>query len=139
MRWIYVAVIVLFALATFVFALQNLEVVTMSLPRFQVRAPLALVTIVVYLLGALTGGSLLALLRRSYKGAQWSGEAAVTRVICPTGGRCKMLSSLARQIISVSRNSDLPYSSCIPPRLKGRTRRHGREAGCGGRRMRLLT
>jgi lipopolysaccharide assembly protein A len=75
MRWIYVAVIVLFALATFVFALQNLEVVTMSLLRFQVRAPLALVTIVVYLLGALTGGSLLALLRRSYKGARWTGDA----------------------------------------------------------------
>ena len=43
MRWIYLAVIVLFALATLAFALQNLEVVTMSLLRFQVRAPLALV------------------------------------------------------------------------------------------------
>ena len=74
MRWIHLAVIALFALATLVFALQNLEVVTMSLLRFEVRAPLALMTIVVYLLGAATGGSLFALLRRSYKGARWTGD-----------------------------------------------------------------
>ena len=30
MRWIYLAVIILFAAATFVFALQNFEIVTMS-------------------------------------------------------------------------------------------------------------
>jgi putative membrane protein len=74
MRWIYLALIALFALAILVFALQNLEVVTMSLLRFEVRAPLALMTIVVYLLGAATGGSLFALLRRSYKGARWTGD-----------------------------------------------------------------
>ena len=76
MRWIYLALIVLFALAILVFALQNFEVVTVSLLRFQVRAPLALMTIVVYLLGAATGGSLFALLRRSYKGARWTGDAS---------------------------------------------------------------
>jgi len=76
MRWIYLALIALFALAILVFALQNLEVVTMSLLRFEVRAPLALMTIVVYLLGAATGGSLFALLRRSYKGARWTGDAS---------------------------------------------------------------
>ena len=32
--------------------------------------PLALLTIVVYLLGAATGGSLFALLRRSYEGSK---------------------------------------------------------------------
>jgi uncharacterized integral membrane protein len=69
MRWVYFAVIVLFVIATLVFSLQNFEVVTMSLLRFQVSAPLAVLTIVVYLLGAITGGSLFALLRRSYKGA----------------------------------------------------------------------
>jgi lipopolysaccharide assembly protein A len=76
MRWIYLAVIALFALAVVVFALQNLEVVTMSLLRFEVRAPLALLTIVVYLLGAITGGSLFALLRRSYKRARRIGDAS---------------------------------------------------------------
>ncbi len=70
MRWIYLAVIVLFAAATLVFALQNLEVVTVSFLRFEVRAPLALLAIIVYVLGAATGGSLLALLRRSYEGSR---------------------------------------------------------------------
>jgi lipopolysaccharide assembly protein A len=72
MRWIYLAFIVLFAVATLIFALQNLDAVTMSFLGFKVRAPLALLTIVVYLLGAATGGSLLALLRRSYEGSRRS-------------------------------------------------------------------
>ena len=60
------------ALATLIFALQNLEVVAVSFLGFEVRAPLAVVTILIYVLGALTGGSLLALLRRSYERSQWS-------------------------------------------------------------------
>jgi lipopolysaccharide assembly protein A len=71
-RWIHLAVIVLFAVATSIFALQNLEVATMSFLGFKVRAPLALLTIVIYLFGAATGGSLLALLRRSYAGSKRS-------------------------------------------------------------------
>jgi putative membrane protein len=70
MRWIYLAVIVLFVAAMITFALQNLEAVTMSFLRFNVRAPLALLVAVVYLLGAATGGSLIALLRRSYEGSR---------------------------------------------------------------------
>ena len=70
MRWIYLALIILFALATLIFALHNLEAVTMSFLSFKVRAPLALLTIVVYVLGAATGGGLLALLRRSYEGSR---------------------------------------------------------------------
>ena len=72
MRSMWLAVIILFAVATLIFALQNLEVVTMSFLGFNVRAPLALLTIVVYLLGAATGGSVLALLRRSYEGSKRS-------------------------------------------------------------------
>jgi lipopolysaccharide assembly protein A len=70
MRWIYLAVIILFAVATLAFAVQNLEVATVSFLRFNVHAPLALLTIVIYLLGAATGGSLYALLRRSYAGSK---------------------------------------------------------------------
>lgn len=70
MRWIYLAVIVLFAAATVIFALQNFEIVTMSFLGFEVCWPLALLVAVVYLIGAVTGGSLFALLRRSYKGAK---------------------------------------------------------------------
>jgi uncharacterized integral membrane protein len=72
MRWIYLAFIILFAIATLVFAMQNLEIVTMTFLGINVRVPLALQTIVVYLLGTATGGSLLALLRRSYEGSKRS-------------------------------------------------------------------
>jgi lipopolysaccharide assembly protein A len=72
MRWIYVAIIVLFAAATLIFALQNLEIVTMSFLGFKARVPLALLAVVAYIVGAATGGSLLALLRRSYEGSQRS-------------------------------------------------------------------
>ena len=70
MRWIYLAVIVLFATATIIFALWNLEIVTMSFLGVNARAPLAVVVAFAYLLGAVTGGSLLALLRRSYEGSR---------------------------------------------------------------------
>jgi uncharacterized integral membrane protein len=70
MRWIYLGIIILFAAATVIFALQNFEIVTMSLLGFDARVPLALVVSIAYLLGAATGGSLLALLRRSYEGSR---------------------------------------------------------------------
>jgi lipopolysaccharide assembly protein A len=72
MRWIYLAVIILFVAATIIFALQNFEVVTMSFLGLNARVPLALLVAVAYLLGAATGGSLFALLRRSYEGSRGS-------------------------------------------------------------------
>ena len=70
MRWIYLAVIILFAAATIIFAVQNFEIVTMSFLGINARVPLALLVAVAYLLGAVTGGSLYALLRRSYEGSR---------------------------------------------------------------------
>jgi putative membrane protein len=70
MRWIYLAVIILFVAATIIFALQNFEVVTMSFLGLNARVPLAVLAAVAYLLGAATGGSLFALLRRSYVGSR---------------------------------------------------------------------
>jgi len=67
MRWIYLAVIILFAAAAIIFAAQNLEIVTMTFLGINARVPLALLVAVAYLLGAATGGSLFALLRRSYQ------------------------------------------------------------------------
>jgi putative membrane protein len=69
MRWVHLSVTVLFAAATFLFAVQNLEVVTISFLGFSAGAPLAVLTAIVYLLGAATGGSLFALLRRSVRGS----------------------------------------------------------------------
>jgi putative membrane protein len=70
MRWIYLAVIILFAAATIIFALQNFEIVTVSFLGSAARVPLALLVAIGYLLGTATGGSLFALLRRSYEGSR---------------------------------------------------------------------
>jgi uncharacterized integral membrane protein len=70
MRWIYLAVIILFGAAAIIFAVQNLEIVTMTFLGIDARVPLALLVAVAYLLGAATGGSLFALLRRSYEGSR---------------------------------------------------------------------
>ena len=70
MRWVHLCVIAAFALVTIVFAFQNLTLVTMSLFGFSARLPLAFLVIVIYLLGTATGGSVLALLHRSYLGSR---------------------------------------------------------------------
>jgi uncharacterized integral membrane protein len=72
MRWVYLAIIILFGAATIIFALQNFEIVTISFLGFNARVPLALLVALVYLLGAATGGSLFALMRRSYEGSRRS-------------------------------------------------------------------
>jgi lipopolysaccharide assembly protein A len=70
MRWIHTTVIVIFAAATVIFALQNLESVRLSFLTFSLNVPLAIQVFVIYALGAVTGGSLFALLRRSYAGVR---------------------------------------------------------------------
>jgi uncharacterized integral membrane protein len=70
MRWLYLTIIVLFAAGILVFVLQNFDLVTMSFLGLRIRLPLALLAAVVYALGAATGGSLFALLRRSFRGSK---------------------------------------------------------------------
>jgi len=70
MRWFYVAIVVVFVAAIIVFAWQNTQSVTIAFLGPGVSAPLALVVFVVYVLGAATGGSLYALLRRSVQGSR---------------------------------------------------------------------
>jgi uncharacterized integral membrane protein len=70
MRWVHLAIVVLFVAAIIIFAIQNRETVTMAFLGFSIRAPLALVSTGLYVLGAITGGSLFALLRRSLEGAR---------------------------------------------------------------------
>jgi lipopolysaccharide assembly protein A len=70
MRWMYLAIIIVFVAAIVIFAVQNLEIITTSFLGLKVRAPLALQIAVVYLIGAATGGSVFALLRRSYQGSR---------------------------------------------------------------------
>jgi putative membrane protein len=67
MRWIYLAIVIVFVAAIIIFAVQNLAAVTMSFLGFSVRAPLAVMAAVVYVIGAITGGSVFALLRKSVR------------------------------------------------------------------------
>ncbi len=76
MRWVYLGVIILFAIATIIFAVQNLEIVTVTFLGFNAGLRLALLVAIVYLLGAATGGSLFALLRRSYQGSRRSTKGS---------------------------------------------------------------
>ena len=70
MRWLHLTLIVLFAAAILIFAVQNRQVVTTSFLGVSIRTPLAVLVALSYLLGTVTGGALLALLRRSYQGAR---------------------------------------------------------------------
>ncbi len=70
MRWFYITVIALFVTAIIIFVVQNHALVTMAFLGFSVRAPLAILAAIVYLLGAATGGSLFALLRKSVRASR---------------------------------------------------------------------
>jgi uncharacterized integral membrane protein len=76
MRWVYLAVVVLFVAATIIFAAQNNGKTTVSFLGMSVQMPLAFLVVVVYLAGALTGGSLFGLLRKSVQGARHRTVAA---------------------------------------------------------------
>ena len=76
MRWFHVAIICLFVAIVAIFAAQNLEIVTVSFLRFSIRVPLAFLAAGIYVLGTLTGGSLMALLRQSMHGARRRAVAA---------------------------------------------------------------
>jgi lipopolysaccharide assembly protein A len=67
MRWFYLAIVIVFVAATLIFVLQNFDSVTMAFLGLRIRAPLALLVAIVYVLGAITGGSLYALLRYSIR------------------------------------------------------------------------
>ncbi len=75
MRWFHLAVIILLAVATIIFAAQNAQTVTVSFFRMSAQTPLAFLIVAIYLLGAATGGSLLVLLRRSIEGARQRNES----------------------------------------------------------------
>lgn len=73
MRWIHLAIVTFFIAVIVVFAIQNFQVITMAFLGFSVRAPTAVLVIGVYVLGAITGGSLFALIRRSMQAVRSVG------------------------------------------------------------------
>jgi lipopolysaccharide assembly protein A len=72
-RWIYLAIVVVFVAALIVFVFQNTQSVDVSFLTLGVTLPLAILVLVAYILGALSGGSLYALLRRSVAGSRRVG------------------------------------------------------------------
>jgi uncharacterized integral membrane protein len=70
MRWFYLAVIALLIAVTLIFAMQNMQSVTVTFLSFRISAPLAVLVAVIYVLGMLTGGSLWALIRWAIEGSK---------------------------------------------------------------------
>jgi putative membrane protein len=76
MRWVYLIIVIVFVAALVIFGIQNRQIATMSFLGLSVSAPLVVLALVVYVLGAITGGSLYALLRRSVRESRGVGSAA---------------------------------------------------------------
>jgi putative membrane protein len=69
MRWLHILLVALFVVGTFVFVIENFEIVTLSFLGFGTRTRLGFLVVIFYLLGMVTGGGLFALLRRSFAGS----------------------------------------------------------------------
>ena len=70
MRWLHMTLIAVLAIAIVIFAIQNLQSVTVSFLNLRLGAPLAVLIAVIYLLGMATGGSLWSLMRWAWRGTR---------------------------------------------------------------------
>lgn len=70
MRYVYIALIVVFTAVVLLFKVQNLQAVTVSLLNASVTLPVSVLLLGVYVLGMVTGGSLVALLKSWVVGAK---------------------------------------------------------------------
>ena len=68
-RYVYIALIVVLAGIVVLFKIQNLEAVTVSLFTVSVTLPVSVLVFAIYVLGMLTGGFVLSLLRSWAHGA----------------------------------------------------------------------
>ena len=69
MRFVYMALIAILAGVVILFKVQNLESVTVSLFAASVTLPVSVLVFLIYVLGMLTGGFLLTLVRSWVHGA----------------------------------------------------------------------
>jgi uncharacterized integral membrane protein len=69
MRYVYMVLIGLFAAVIVLFKFQNLETVTVTLFSASFTLPVSVLVLLIYVLGMLTGGFLLALVRSWVRGA----------------------------------------------------------------------
>ena len=70
MRYVDLALIVLFTAAVLIFKFQNLTSVTISLLGLSATLPLSTLVILVYVLGMITGSALFGLVRSWIRGAR---------------------------------------------------------------------
>ena len=70
MRWFNIIVIAVLAIAILIFAFENLQSVTVGFLGFSITAPLAVPSVIIYLLGMATGGSVWALIRWAWEGSR---------------------------------------------------------------------
>jgi lipopolysaccharide assembly protein A len=70
MRWVNLAVIVIFVGVLLIFAAQNFQTVTVYFLTFKMSAPHAVLIVVIYILGMVTGGGLGTLIRQAFDGAR---------------------------------------------------------------------
>ena len=68
MRWINVTVVTILVAAIVIFAVQNFQITAVSFLNFRISAPLAVLMVLIYLLGMVTGGSAWALCRWALEG-----------------------------------------------------------------------
>ena len=69
MRALYISVLILIVAALAIFAYQNNESVTLQYFRRSITLPISLLIVVVYVLGMLSGWTVVAFLRRSWRRA----------------------------------------------------------------------
>ncbi len=70
MRNVYIALIVVLTAAVLLFKVQNLEQVTVSFLSASFTLPVSVLLVLIYVLGMLTGGFVLALVRTWIRGAR---------------------------------------------------------------------
>jgi putative membrane protein len=68
-RALYIVLIVIFATLVIAFKFQNMDSATISLFSMSMTLPLSLLVFLIYVLGMLTGGFMLSLLRSWARGA----------------------------------------------------------------------
>ncbi len=70
MRYLYISLIVVLTTIILIFTFQNLDLVTLKFTSLSLTLPISLLVILTYILGMLTGGSLLMLIRNWLNRAQ---------------------------------------------------------------------
>jgi lipopolysaccharide assembly protein A len=69
MRYLQAVVFLAFLLAIGTFAVQNRDVITVNFLNWNLSQPVALLSVVVYVLGMLSGWTVVAFVRGSFRGA----------------------------------------------------------------------